>query len=163
MNLHKYTPEELKEAVKTSGSIRQALKKLGVAPYGGNYDVFRKAVKHYDISVDHFHGQGWNKGDKSGILKKARRHLSLEEILQENVSYASSKLRQRLIKAGLKQHKCEVCDLEEWNKQPISLELDHINGNRNDNRLENLRILCPNCHAQTDTYRGKNRKNDIYG
>ena len=164
MNLRKYTLEQLKEAVQTSGSIRQALKKLGVAPYGGNYDVFRKAVENFDISTEHFHGQGWNKGDKSGILKRTRSpRTPMEDILKEGTSYVTSKLRLRLIKEGFKQHKCEICGLEEWASQPIPLELDHINGDRYDNRLENLRILCPNCHAQTDTYRGKNKGKYNYG
>ena len=66
------------------------------------------------------------------------------------------KLRQRLIKEGLKLHQCESCLCETWMGQPIPLELDHINGDRWDSRLENLRLLCPNCHAQTDTYRGRN-------
>jgi 5-methylcytosine-specific restriction endonuclease McrA len=68
----------------------------------------------------------------------------------------TSKLKMRLFAAGLKAKKCEVCNREKWNGGPIPLELDHINGRREDNRLENLRIVCPNCHAQTDTYRGRN-------
>lgn len=158
MNLHKYTIEELREAVKTSYSIRQALMKLNVKPMGGNYDVFRKAVKHFEVDTSHFRGQGWNKGDHSGLCASWRKKRSLEEILQNGTSYQSYKLKRRLIKEGLKEHKCEACGLAEWVGQPIPIELDHINGERNDNRLENLRILCPNCHAQTSTYRGKNIK-----
>jgi len=161
MKLHKYTVEELKEAVKTSGSIRQTLQKLGVKPYGGNYDTFRKAVEHFQINTDHFHGMGWNKGDHSGVLAKnsKARTRKLEDILKEGTRYSTSKLRKRLIKSGLKEEKCESCGLTEWMGQEISLELDHINGIRTDNRIENLRILCPNCHAQTATYRGRNKKN----
>ena len=161
MNLHKYTLEELKEAVKSSGSIRQTLIKLGVAPYGGNYDVFRKAVKHYGISTEHFHGQLWHPSDNTGIMRKSgeKRRRKLKDILTEDSHYQSSKLRQRLIEEGLKERKCESCGLTEWMGQEISLELDHINGTRTDNRIENLRILCPNCHSQTPTYRGRNKKN----
>ena len=81
----------------------------------------------------------------------------LEDILVENSTYQSNKLRKRLLAEGIKEHRCELCNLREWMGKPIPLELDHINGNNADHRLFNLRIICPNCHAQTDHYRGKNR------
>ena len=84
--------------------------------------------------------------------------LFRSEYLVENSVVQSFKLKGRLIAEGLKEHKCECCGITEWNGKPAPIELDHINGNHHDNRLENLRILCPNCHAQTDTYRGKNKK-----
>jgi hypothetical protein len=159
MNLHKYTLEELTEAISTSRSIRQVLIKLGVVPYGGNYDVFRKAVKYYDISIEHFDGQGWNTEDHSGILSKQsyKKTRKLEDILNKNTTYPTSKLRKRLVKAGLKQEQCQMCGITHWLNIPVSLELDHINGDRYDNRIENLRLLCPNCHSTTETYRGRNK------
>lgn len=87
---------------------------------------------------------------------KGAKWLSLEEILVKNSKYQSNKIRIRLLKAGIKQHKCEQCLNSYWNGVLIPLELEHINGNNSDNRLENLKLLCPNCHAQTDSYRGKN-------
>ena len=158
MKLHKYTIEELREAVRTSGSIRQALKKLNVKAAGGNYATFKKAVKHYEIDTSHFHGKVWNKGDHSGLCASWRKKIKLEDILKEDSDYQSYKLKRRLLKEGLKERKCEQCGITEWNGQPAPIELDHINGVKTDNRLENLRILCPNCHAQTKTYRGKNKK-----
>ena len=68
----------------------------------------------------------------------------------------TDRLRRRLIAEGLKAHECEICRLDRWNGRPIPLELDHVNGKRDDNRLSNLRVVCPNCHAQTETYRGRN-------
>jgi len=68
----------------------------------------------------------------------------------------SNNLKERLIREGLKKRICELCERKDWNGRPIPLELDHVNGRRDDNRLENLRIVCPNCHAQTSTYRGRN-------
>jgi 5-methylcytosine-specific restriction endonuclease McrA len=80
----------------------------------------------------------------------------LVDILVEKSTYQSNKLRKRLLADGLKEHKCEVCFNTTWMDKPIPLELDHINSINDDHRLHNLRLLCPNCHAQTDCYRGRN-------
>lgn len=78
---------------------------------------------------------------------------SIEEILVEDSNYQSSKLKKRLIDAGLKEHKCEICgNIGEWQGKPLTLQVHHINGNHRDNRIENLQILCPNCHSQTDNH-----------
>lgn len=102
-----------------------------------------------------FTGQGWN----VGLKFKPRISKSLDLILTENSTYQSYKLLKRLIIEGKKEKKCECCGSIKWNGREIPLELHHINGNRTDNRLENLQVLCPNCHALTDNYRGK--KNQI--
>lgn len=83
----------------------------------------------------------------------------MQEILVENSTFTNTNhLRERLLKEGIKEHKCECCKRTEWMNHPIALELHHINGIKNDLRIENLQILCPNCHAFTDNYRGKNIK-----
>ena len=147
-----YSEQELREAVKTSTSIRQVLDKLNIVPAGGNYQTTNRRIQKLDIDITHFTGQAWNRGKITG----PKRHI--EEYLKENSVVQSFKLKGRLIAEGLKEHKCECCGITEWNGKPAPIELDHINGNHHDNRLENLRILCPNCHAQTDTYRGMNKK-----
>ena len=147
-----YSEQDLREAVKKSTSIRQVLEKLDIVPAGGNYQTTNRRIKKLNIDISHFTGQAWNKGKVIGPKR------SVEEYLVENSVVQSFKLKGRLIAEGLKQHKCECCGITEWNGKPAPIELDHINGNHHDNRLENLRILCPNCHAQTATYRGKNKK-----
>ena len=151
----KYSDEQFIEAVKTSNSIRQVLFKLGLKEAGGNYSIAKNRIKNLGLDISHFGGgQSWSKGKKLGPRK------SITELLvsDRKHSYQSFKLKNRLLEEGIKLHKCECCGITEWMGKPTPLELDHINGTNTDNRLENLRLLCPNCHAQTDTYRGKNKK-----
>jgi Zn finger protein HypA/HybF involved in hydrogenase expression len=82
--------------------------------------------------------------------------MTLEEYLANSKDIQSNKVRIKLLKEGYKEHKCESCDLSEWLGNPIPLELHHKDGDRNNNNLDNYELLCPNCHALTDSYRGKN-------
>lgn len=150
---HSYSIEEFSEAVKTSYSIAQALTKLGLSPKGGNYRVFKKFQKSYQIDTSHFTGKGHLKGKTHNYNT-----IPLEQILVKDFEYSSNKLRKRLISEGIKDHKCECCGLTEWLEEPIPLELDHVDGDHYNNTIENLKILCPNCHAKTPTYRGRNKK-----
>lgn len=84
--------------------------------------------------------------------------MSLEEYLKESKDIQSNKVRIRLIEEGYKEHKCECCGLSEWLGKPIPLELHHKDGDRDNDVIENYSLLCPNCHALTDSYRGKNSK-----
>ena len=152
MKLFKYTLEELKEAVKTSVSKRQTLIKLNISPCGGNYKTFDKAVEYYKIDTSHFTGK---------LLlnrKLPQRRLNIKEYLKEGSSIQSNKLRKYLLESKVFESKCYKCKNIEWNNLPIPLELEHINGINNDNRLENLIFLCPNCHSQTATHGGKKNK-----
>lgn len=151
MKLFKYTEAQLRDAVTQSTSLRQVLLKLKVAPYGGNYAVLKKAINYYQLDTTHFAGQAWNKG------KTLPAKQPLEAYLNNQVPIQSYKLKNRLLKEGVFQHQCMNCHRTEWTGQPIPLELDHIDGNNNNNSLNNLRLLCPNCHALTPTYRSKNR------
>ena len=145
-----YTDDDFIKAWTTSGSIRQVLGKLGLVEAGGNYECAKKRAKTLGLTKEHMHGQGWNKG------KKLAPKRPLEYYLTDRPCQ-SHKLKQRLIREGVKTHQCEVCGITEWNGKPTPLELDHIDGNHSNNNLSNLRVICPNCHAQTENYRGKNK------
>ena len=134
----------IEEAIKSSSSMREAALKLEMP-----FSTFkRKAGDLYKP----------NQGAK-GSSKPSKKKIPLEEILEgKHPQYQSNKLRTRLIEEGYKSKRCECCGNTQWLGKPISLEVDHINGISTDHRIENLKILCPNCHAQTDTYRGKNIK-----
>ena len=149
---YKYTEQQLIEAVRTSTSVRQVLSKLGLKEAGGNYACTKQKIAKLGLNIDHFKGMGWNKGQKFGPKRP------ITEYLSNKVGIQSNNLKKRLINEGYKTHKCECCGITEWNGKPAPLELDHIDGNHYNNNLDNLQILCPNCHAQTDTYRGKNKK-----
>lgn len=136
----------VKQASEASASASEAAAKLGI-----KYDTYKKYAKKYGCFITNQSGKG--------ISKPSGTKISLEEILTGNhPQYQSNKLRLRLIKEGIFEHKCTSCELEEWLGRPIPLELEHIDGNPTNNTLENLELLCPNCHALTPTYRGKNVK-----
>jgi Zn finger protein HypA/HybF involved in hydrogenase expression len=145
----------LTKAVKLSKSYRSVLFMLKLVPAGGNYDQIKKYILENNLDTSHFTGSIWNKG----IKRSVRPRIPLSKILVNNSFFQSHKLRLRLIQAKLKPNFCEQC---KWAKKTsegkVPLELDHINGDKRDNRLENLRILCPNCHSLTPTYRGRNKR-----
>ncbi len=142
------------KAVAGSYSLAEVIRKLGLRPAGSNYDLAKTRIKTLGFDTAHFTGRVWNKGKKSTV----RMHRSLDEILVKDSTYMSTHhLKNRLIAEGIFIHQCVSCKRTMWLGQDIPLELDHINGDRRDNRLENLRLLCPNCHALTETYRGKNK------
>ena len=132
--------EQLIKAVEESKSLAGVCKLLGIAPKGGNINTIRRHIVRLDLDVSHHTGKGWNK---------------------ENYSILSNSSSNRTVKAFLLReygHKCWHCKNTEWMGRPVPLELDHIDGNNSNNRLENLRILCCNCHALTPTFKNKKRE-----
>ena len=154
MSKRRWTDIQFIDAVKNSISYAQVISKLGLKPAGSNYDTVKRKIKELNLDCSHMIGQGWNCGEKYKAIKQVR---PLTEVLVEHSTWVNTNsLRKRLIKEGLKEYKCECCGITEWLGKPVRLELHHINGIKDDLRIENLRILCPNCHSYTDNYRGKN-------
>ncbi len=148
----RWTDAQLVEAVAASTSIAGVLRHLGLRPGGGTYVVMNERIAALALDISHFKGQGWSRG----LTFPNRRRRPLAEIMVAHSLYSTNDLRKRLIAEGIKPARCEQCRRRRWNDAPIPLELDHRNGDRTDHRLENLRLLCPNCHAQTETYCGRN-------
>ena len=150
----KWTDAQFIDAVNSSLSYAQVLEKLGLKIAGSNYDSVKRKIKELNLDTSHMTGKAWNQGKRFTTVKPAK---LLSEILVEHSTYTNfNKLRKRLLKEGIKEYKCECCNSTGWLGKPIKLELHHINGVKDDLRIENLQILCPNCHAYTDNYRGKN-------
>lgn len=147
----------MRDAVKASTSWSGVMRCLGLAVAGNSVKFIKASSNELGLDVSHFKGHGWSKGMTG--MPSPPQIISLSEIMIEKSNYTSSKdLKRRLFKAGLKEKRCEHCSNTQWMGKDVPLQLDHINGIRSDNRIENLRVLCPNCHALTPTWGGRNFK-----
>jgi len=155
--LSKIDIENLREAARKASSAAEAARELSLSDNGGNTTRLKKILLENKIDTSHWTGQLWSKGRTCLDDKRIRKTKDVAEIFVENSNTSSSYVRKLILKKNLKKYACEKCSLiGEWNGKSINLQLDHINGNRKDHRLENLRWLCPNCHSQTDTFCSKN-------
>lgn len=153
----RWTDQQFEEAVKSSHSVAQVLRALGLRVTGANYQTVAATTDRLKLDTSHWTGQGHLKGRSHNWAIK----IPLDKILVENSSYlGTDNLKKRLLRDGLLEFRCYQvgCGISTWNGKPLVLQLDHINGNRRDNRLVNLRLLCPNCHSQTETFTGRNLK-----
>lgn len=151
---------ELEKVVKESKTKTECLIKMGLRAAGGNYKTITKYIEEYQISTEHFDIH------QARIYKmnqiNSERKIPLSEILTENSTYNRHRLKERLYDENIKLRQCELCGQGEiWNGMKMSLIIDHINGIWDDNRIENLRIVCPNCNATLPTHCGKNRRNIV--
>lgn len=146
-----YSKNEIVNILNSSKSFKEVLIKLGYSTNGsGAYTSLKNQIKKLGIIIPkyHYYGEGGN-----------RKKIDINLILVENSTFSRHNLKKRLIKEKLIEYKCSECGCGDiWNNKKISLQLEHKNGINNDNRLENLTFLCPNCHSQSETYSGKNSK-----
>ncbi len=145
-----YDEEELARLVAESVTLSEVIRKAGRPISGTAYRQLRLAIAALGLDASHMLGSAHARG------KQLPPRVPLSELLVEGGYVQSTYLRRRLIDEGVFAPRCASCRLERWLGRPIPLELDHISGDPQDNRLENLRLLCPNCHARTPTYRGRN-------
>lgn len=144
------TDEEFINVCENSNSMASASAKMKM-----HFNSFKKRAKELNCYKPNQSGKGLEK-------KNNGKKIPLNEIIEgKHPSYQTFKLKHRLIKEGLKQNICEECSIKDWNGKTIEMELDHIDGNRTNHLLNNLRMLCPNCHSQTETYRGRRNLNNI--
>jgi hypothetical protein len=149
----KYSKELLEPIVKISSSIAEVLRKLGLRQSGGNHSYITSRVKFYKLDTSHFIDPKFNL--KPGINKLPHCQILTNDRLKGRRDSAYL-LRRALLESGI-EHKCDVCNLPSiWNGKYLQLQIDHKNGDFVDNRIENLRFICGNCHTQTDTFGFKN-------
>lgn len=142
--------EELEEIVKNSYTYKDVLVKLGYcSSSGGSYRTLRDKINKWNIDTSHFKQ-----------VNRSQKPLTAKDLFVENCQHGRNSVKRYILKHNLIPYQCAICgNTGEWNNKPLTLTLDHINGINNDNRLENLRFVCPNCDSQQDTYGSKNRNN----
>lgn len=147
--------EDLLNLVNKSSSYKEVLIHFGLENKGNNFKTLRHRMIEEGIDFSHFK-------NRKEYLKPFQEAAPLQTILVKNSSFNRTHLKNKLLKNNLLKNECYICgQLPIWNNKPLSLQLDHINGISNDNRIENLRILCPHCHSQTENFAGKNKHRQI--
>lgn len=156
MAKYDWSKERLEKAIKISTSYSETLRNLEIPTQGNNADTLKKYIEEYNLDISHF-TFGKSK-DLSGLS-----YIPVSEYLGTNKYIATSKLKLKLLKEGLKENRCECCGITEWNGKSLVMQLHHIDGNNKNNSLDNLQMLCPNCHSQTENYCGSaNEKKHNY-
>ena len=152
--IYKLNDDDFKELIFNSLNIKEVLFKLGYTTVGNSWGYSQVKQRMVDLNIPMTSFKG-----KSALLDKSEKNkLSKEKLFSNKSKHARGVVRKTIIRENLLEYKCAICGLSEWNGKRLSLELDHINGINYDNRLENLRFLCPNCHSQTTTYESRNKQ-----
>ena len=156
MKESKYNRDVLEPLVQKSFSIAGVLKSLGLKLSGGNYRNISARIDLYQISTDHFTGAAW-RNSLTEEEQHTRHRLRVEQLVAEGLFCENStrhvRVKQLILLGWV--YECSICHIDSWQGKPITIQIDHINGKHTDNRLNNLRFLCPNCHQQTETWGNK--------
>ena len=154
-----WSKERIESVIKDCDSLSQVLDKLNIPKSGNNSATLRRKLEEYNIDYSHF---TYGVKQKKGV----ENYIPVTEYLGTGKYIQTSKLKEKLFKEGLKKNECEnpkcPCKNGYWLNNPLVCQLHHINGDNSDNRLENLQMLCPNCHSQTDNYCGQANKAPKY-
>lgn len=156
--IYNYTKEQLQKFLDESSSYGEVLEKVGLGKRGKNPETLKKVISEYNLDETKLNQNRHNKYVECAKGTHIKIKTPLSDILKKNSTFQSHKLLLRLYEAGIKIPKCEICGITEWNGKPISFHLHHEDGDNTNNELSNLKVTCPNCHSQTDTYAGKSRK-----
>lgn len=156
--MSKYTKEQLEPLVAQSTSLIGVVRQLGITSYGGGTQAYiKKIISGYGLSTSHFLGKGSNRGASHKGGNQTRPASDILVLLEVGGCEKAFRLRRALLEIGRK-NECECCGQKpEWNGKPLILQVDHKNGLKHDNRPDNLRLICPNCHTQTNNFCSKNK------
>lgn len=155
--LYDFTAADLQKMLDTSDTYIEVLEKCGLTSNSNNYNTLNRLIKKYNLNLDSINAN--RKRMQAVKYTRYTKESFTQAIITGDISDSPSRLLKRIVKFGIKPYACKCCGLSSWNNKPISLELHHEDGNRRNNKLSNLKILCPNCHSQTGNFRFKNKTN----
>lgn len=150
MSKYLWDKEKLQKAITEGISYSDVLRRMNIPTAGNNQSTLKRKIKEFNLDISHFTFRREKKNES--------KQIPIDDYLNNKKFIKTSDLKEKLIKAGLKLSKCEKCGISEWQGAPLVIQLHHINGNSKNNNLNNLQLLCPNCHSQTDNYCGNSNK-----